>query len=164
VTSTSFAFIIQMLQLRELDFDLHRMSPATRTALLASSAAGHFAHISHLSLTSGDLESDALATLLAGFPQLNCLMLWLWNVLNSLRFLATDPLAASLTCLHIICCPALPLEELEHVHGLKHLLVLDLDESFTAPLPLYVERLFTPGNSLVLPELEHFSCEPPSRN
>jgi len=118
-------------------------------------------------LTFGDLQSDELAVLLAGMPQLSSLALsgWLlgWRELCTLHFLATALLAASRTTLKLFGCRALPLEELEHIHGLKRLRSLVIQESFAALLPLDVQRHLTPGDgALLLPELTEFSYTPGS--
>jgi len=162
VELSSFAFLSQMPQLCELDFELYGMPPVTRAALLASAAAGHFARINNLALAAADLQSDELSALLSGMPQLTCLKLLYWGRLCSLRSLATAQLAASLTELTLGQCDALPLVELEHIQGLKCLRTLTLWESFTAPLPLGVQRLFTPGDgALLLPQLVKFQYRPP---
>jgi len=159
---TSFAFVGQMPHLCELSLALYSMLPKTRAALLFSSAAGHFARITRLTLSAGGLPSDEIALLLAGMPQLSRLTLHGWQTLRSLRFLATAQLAASLTALHLSWCDALPLEELEHLHGLKRLRSLIVHQSFIVPLPAEVRCLFTPGDSaLLLPQLAEFQYRPP---
>jgi len=97
-------------------------------------------------------------------PKLQFLWIYSWPQLRSLRFLqrAAPRLAASLTELHIVKCSALPLDELEHVHSLyKQLVVLDLEDSFTAPMPANLRRLLTPPNCKLLPRLKSFVYSPP---
>jgi len=157
LSCSNFVFVSQLPQLRDLSFDLLELSAASRAALLASASAGHFARITNLTLQCCLLQADDLSSLfLAGMPQLSKICLFSWLKLNSLGFLATPQLQASLTELALINCRALPPSELEHVYGLKQLCTLTLTGSFNAPLPKAVWQELEPAHCMHLPLLRRF--------
>jgi len=145
---SNFAFIGQLPQLRELSLTTKGLPASARAGLLASAAAGRLAHLRALELSDGELSAEELVAFLAGMPQLSELALLIFQHLQSLRFLSAVPrLAVTLTELQIPGCRSLPLDELEHLYGLKKLRMLNLFGSFAEPLPRYVKCLFTPGAS-----------------
>jgi len=164
VTCTDFSFLAQLRSCHKLTLDMEGAPPASFEALLEVSAAGHLAPVRSLSLADGAEAPplDEWQTLLAGMPQLTGLSVSYLH-LESLQFLASPQLAASLTSLRVVHCWELPVDELKHVHGLKALRTLDLTDSFTTPLPSYVQGLFEPGQSPLLPLLESFRYSAPVR-
>jgi len=157
---TTFAFVLETPQLRELQVHLQGMAPTTRAALPLSASSGHFARLSALILSAGELDSDELAALLAGMPQLCSLTLRHWQ-LPTLHFLGAAPqLASTLSDLELFDWPALPVSELSHVHGLTRLRTLVLSKSFTEPLSESAQQLYSPGCCPHFPQLARFEYTP----
>jgi len=98
--------------------------------------------------------------LLPRLPRLRQLTLDNAHGVDSLSFLAHEPLTRQLRLLRLRHCTQLPLLELRHVQVLRGLRQLELCASFTAPLDEYCESLFRPP-SLLLPLLEKLDHVPP---
>jgi len=160
-TCSSFAFVARMQRLREMYLSMDEWDATAHQALLESATAGHLARLRTVTLARGELTIDEVTRLLQGMPHLAQLTLKHLPWLSSLRFLTVPALRASLTELSLVQCQTLPLVELEHVHGLQKLQVLEINQSTDAPLSAYEQRLFTPGRSPLLPKLTCFHYTPP---
>lgn len=91
--------------------------------------------ITDLNLHCLTFSSAQLGEILPALPRLSTLRLVYLDDLTSLRFLATEALAASLTTLSISGCYKLPADEMVHLLGLRRLRYLAVS-SMREPLSL----------------------------
>jgi hypothetical protein len=85
--------------------------------------------------------------------------LWLQDLrIISLAFLAQEPMTSQLAELNLTRCKRLPLTELRHVHGLRRLEALYLEDAFNEHMDTLSEALHTPP-SLLMPQLQEFSIQ-----
>ena len=69
-------------------------------------------------------------------------------------------MAQQLTLLQLMMSGRLPLTELRHVHALRSLKQLLLNESFDSPMDAHCQWLYTPP-SVLMPQLDNFFYEQP---
>jgi hypothetical protein len=162
---THFDFLRRLPNLVDVNFLFHQppeeadADAAGRMELLVAGLQC-CSRIETLSLDNcADLHAAHLVELLPRLPRLR--ELWLLNLaVDSLAFLAQEPVPTSLRLLALIGCSQLPLTEMRHVHALRNLTQLTVIHSFSTPMDAHCQSLYTPPSQL-LPHLDKFDYTSP---
>jgi len=101
------------------------------------------------------LTAAHLAQLLPWLPALQTLFLVALQ-LDSLSFLAQEPMQTRLATLQLEDCSHLPLAELRRVRGLSGLRTLKVYRSFSEPMDSLTRFDYTPGPECLMPQLAEF--------
>ena len=154
---TRFDFLRQLPNLTHIFFMTNGPSVGRIESLVAE--LPRCSQIQVLELDSKDLTAAHLNELLPRLPRMHTLF-FRALIVETLAFLAQEPMANQLTFLQLANCKQLPLTELRHVHALKCLKTLYLSRSFDSPMDAHCQSLYTPP-SLLLPRLDKFTYVQP---
>jgi hypothetical protein len=159
-TCSHFDFLRRLPNLVRVCLDLQLREPSGAGRIDSLMAAlSCCRRIGLLSLISTEISAAHLSELLPRLPRLLIFRFGCPNI-STLAFLAQPPMTDQLASLMLVECRRLPLTELRHVHALRGLKELRLNESFDEPMDTMHQMLHTPP-SVLLPQLDVFKYTPP---
>ena len=161
LTCQRFDWLSGLPNLTDISLWLDALPTAEGRAASLVAGLAHCAAVTKLALSgAADLTAAHFAELLPLLPRLRFLKLVKLRV-DSLGFLAQDPLTSQLISLVLSGCRRLPLAELSHVRTLRGLQHLALLESFTVPMDAHSLSLYE-APSAALPLLQAFQYRAPA--